>query len=149
MSTVSVYPEEVNEYFLRASGAGEVPDASATGVAGSHVCGAALRLTLRIDAASQRITEARFRAAGCGYLIAAASLLTEILSEITVAEATLLTTMLESVIAEQLGEFPAEKRHCAVLCRDGLGSALTAYRTSLETEWSGDEALICTCFGVS
>jgi NifU-like protein len=146
---VSFYPEQINEYFLRARGAGEVTAADATGVAGSHVCGAALRLTLKIDAASQKITEARFKAAGCGYLIAAASLLTEMLQEITIPEATLLTTMLESVIAEQLGEFPFEKRHCALLCRDGLGAALTAYRTSRQAEWSGDEALICTCFGVS
>jgi NifU-like protein len=148
-ASVSIYPEEINEHFLRPRGAGEVPAADATGVAGSHVCGAALRLTLRVDAASQRITDARFKAAGCGYLIAAASLLTEILRELTVAEATLLTTMLESVIAEHLGEFPAEKQHCAVLCRDGLGAALTTYRTSRQTQWSGDEALICTCFGVS
>jgi NifU-like protein len=146
---VSFYPEEINEYFLRPRGVGEVFEADATGATGSHVCGAALRLTLKLDAASHQITEAKFKATGCGYLIAAASVLTEVLQELTLADATALPTMLESVITEQLGEFPIEKEHCAKLCRDALGAALTAYRTSSQTEWTGDEALICTCFGVS
>ncbi len=146
---LSFYPEHINEYFLRPRNVGEVYEANAVGNTGSLVCGATVRLTLRVDASSHKITEAKFRAAGCGYLIAAASVLTEILDDITIAEATTLPTLLESIITEQLGEFSFEKQHCATLCRDAFGAAITAYRTSSQTEWNGDEALICTCFGVS
>lgn len=146
---MSFYPKHINEYFLRPRNVGEVHEADAVGNTGSPVCGAAVRLTLRIDASSRKITEAKFKAAGCGYLIAAASVLTEILNDLTIAEATTLPTLLESIVAEQLGEFPLQKQHCATLCRDALGAAITAYRTSSQTEWNGDEALICTCFGVS
>lgn len=143
------YPESINELFLRPRNAGEIHEASAIGDTGSLVCGAGLRLTLRVDALSHRITEARFKAAGCGYLIAAASVMTEMLAEITIEEAASLTSMLEEALIEQLGKFPAEKAHCAALCRDALGAALTGYRASASIEWAGDEALICTCFGVS
>lgn len=146
---MSYYAGQVRQLFLHPRNVGEVHEADAIGDTGSLVCGAALRLTLKVDARSHHITEAKFKAAGCGYLIAAASVTTEFLSGITVEEATSLTAMLEDVIAEHLCDFPSEKQHCAALCRDALGAAMTGYRTSLQTEWTGDEALICTCFGVS
>jgi NAD(P)H-nitrite reductase large subunit len=57
--------------------------------------------------------------------------------------------MLDAVFTDHLGTFPPEKQHCAFLCRDALGSAITLFRTSTFTEWAGDEVLICTCFGVA
>jgi NifU-like protein len=146
---VSYYPPRINQLFLDPPNVGEVREPDARGDTGSIVCGAALRLTLKIDAASHRIVEAKFRAAGCGYLTAAAAVVTELISEITVEEAATLTPVLDELFVEMLEEFPLEKRHCAELCRDALGSALTGYRTSAQTEWIGDEALICTCFGVA
>jgi NifU-like protein len=146
---VSYYPPLINQLFLDPTNVGEVPDADAQGDTGSIVCGAALRLTLKIDAASHRIVEAKFRAAGCGYLTAAAAVVTELVTDISIEEAASLTPMLDELLSERLEEFPAEKRHCAELCRDALGSALTGYRTSAQTEWAGEEALICTCFGVA
>jgi NifU-like protein len=146
---LSYYPKQINEHFLRPRGVGEAHEANAVGDTGSPVCGATVHLTLRIDASTHKITDAKFKAAGCGYLIAATSVLTEILNDLTIAEAATLPTLLESIITEQLCEFPLEKQHCATLCRDALGAAITAYRTSSQTEWTGDEALICTCFGVS
>lgn len=116
---------------------------------GSLVCGAVLRLTIKLDASSRVITNAKFKATGCGYLIATASVLTETLRELTIEEATLLPTMLDAVFVEHFGKLPPDKLQCAILCRDALGAAITAYRASTLTEWTGDDALICTCFGVS
>lgn len=146
---LSYYPHPIKEYFLRPHNVGEVEAASAVGDTGSLVCGAALRLTMRIEAGTQQITDAGFRAAGCGYLIAAASLLTEMLKDIKLAEALALPSMLESVMAEHLGEFPADRLHCLTLCRDALSMAINDYRANTQGEWAGEEALICTCFGVS
>ena len=146
---MSYYPESISELFLRPRNAGEVHEADAVGDTGSLVCGAALRLTMRVDALSHRITEAKFKAAGCGYLMAAASILTEIIKDMTIEEAASLTSQVEEIMAENLGRFPFDKQHCASLCRDALGAAITGYRTLPESVWTGEEALICTCFAVS
>jgi NifU-like protein len=146
---MSYYSGKIRELFLNPLNVGENTQPDAVGQSGSIVCGAALRLTIGLSPASNKISDAQFKAGGCGYLIAAASILTETLKEITIEEASLLPTLLESVFEEHLGKFPPERQHCALLCRDALGAAMTAYRRSSLVEWKGDEALICTCFGVS
>lgn len=35
------------------------------------------------------------------------------------------------------------------MCRDALLLAITHYSDAMREEWIGEEALICTCFGVS
>lgn len=148
-SSMSIYTGRIRELFLQPLNVGEINEPSAMGETGSLVCGSALRLTIKLDPTSRFITDARFKATGCGYLIAAASILTETLKDITIDEAAVLPTLLERVFTDHLGKFPPEKQHCAVLCRDALGAAITLFRASSQTEWIGDEALICTCFGVS
>ena len=146
---MSFYSGRINELFLGPLNVGDVLHPDATGESGSLVCGAAIRLTIKLDPLSRTVTNAKFRATGCGYLIASASILTEALKGATIDEASILPTLLEAIFAEHLGDFPLEKKHCAVLCRDALGAAMTALRTSSLVEWTGDDALICTCFGVS
>jgi NifU-like protein len=38
---------------------------------------------------------------------------------------------------------------CAALACEALLSAIATYSDSVRDEWNGDEALVCTCFGVS
>jgi NifU-like protein len=143
---MSYYPERINEHFLNPRNTGETMEADATGEAGSFTCGAILRLTLKVDAGRQEITEAKFKAVGCGFLIASASVWTETIREMAVGRAALLE---ESAITDWFGELPPERRHCAALCREALHAALADYHNATREEWAGDEALICTCFGVS
>src|SRR3982751_6576271 len=140
------YPEHVLEHFLRPRNVGELPDAEATGNAGSFVCGAILRFTLRVDSTTQRISDAKFKATGCGYLIAAASLVTELVRGMKIGEAAALK---DEDISGEIGDVPPFKAHCAALCREALHAAAVNYRQTTLEEWTGDEALICTCFGVS
>jgi NifU-like protein len=58
-------------------------------------------------------------------------------------------TLTESAITDWFEEFPPDRRHCAALCREALHAALASYHNATRQEWMGDEALICTCFGVS
>lgn len=148
---MSYYPGFVREYFLHPRGVGEVEGAAAVGDTGSLVCGAALRLSLQVDAAAQRISEAKFKAAGCGFLIAAASALTEIIEGATLYEAVSLceSSRLEDAINRRLVDVPSERAHCVALCRVALRAALDHYHQAAREEWTGEEALICTCFGVS
>jgi NifU-like protein len=148
---MSYYSGRVREYFLHPRHVGEAEGAEAVGERGSLTCGAALRLSLKIDAGSRKVTEAKFKAAGCGFLIASASVLAEMVSGLTVGEAGQLCedSLAETSIAEHLCEVPPERMHCVALCREALAAAIAHYRRTTLEEWTGEEALICTCFGVS
>jgi len=139
------YPDRVNEHFLNPRNTGEVEAADAVGEAGSFLCGARLRLSLKIDDGS-KITDAKFKATGCGYLIASASALTETLKELSIGRA---ATLSRNAITDWFEEFPPDRKQCARLCQEALLSALQDYHNKTRAEWAGDEALICTCFGVS
>jgi NifU-like protein len=140
------YPDRINEHFLNPRNVGEVFEADAIGEAGSLICGAILRLTLKIDTQQQRITDAKFKAIGCGFLIASASVLTETIKELAISRA---ATLGESAITDWFEELPPDRKHCAALCREALHAALANYHNATREEWMGDEALICTCFAVS
>lgn len=92
-----------------------------------------MRFSIQVDEA-QRVSQARFRAAGCHVLIAAASMLTEQVSGLTTAEAATIATSVTN---------------CAALARDALLDAIREYSNAARDDWAGDEALICTCFFVS
>ena len=143
---MSFYTGQTQEHFLNPRNVGEVLNAEAVGIKGSFTCGAFVRLTLRIDPATHQINEAKFKAIGCGYLIAAASLVTETIKGLSIGEAMNLSV---AEIAARLGEVPLHKTHCIALCHEALHAAALHYRVTPLEEWIGDEALICTCFGVS
>jgi NifU-like protein len=143
---VKFYPEKIREQFLRPYNVGRTVPADGQGTAGSIVCGAVVQLTLAIDSDSQVITSAKFKAAGCGYLIAAASALTELIQGLRLGEA---VSLPEDTIEQVLGEVGLDKAHCYELCRDALEAGAVDYRSRRLEEWTGDDALICTCFGVS
>jgi NifU-like protein len=143
---MSYYPARINEHFLNPRNVGEVEGADAVGEKGSFTCGALLRLSLKIDARSQMITDAKFKATACGFLIASASVLTETIKDVAIGRAARLP---ESAITDWLGGLPNDRTHCAALCREALHAALANYHNATREEWTGDEALICTCFCVS
>ncbi len=138
----------INEHFFNPKNVGTIADASGVARVGSVTCGGALRISLRIDE-SQRITDAKFKSAGCSYLVAASSLLTERVKGETTAEAAVLGQFPRRSVIEHLGGWPADRDHCAALACEALLSAVRQYSYSVRKEWTGDEALICTCFGVS
>ena len=140
------YPARVSEHFINPRNVGDVNAPDAVGEAGSLVCGAVVRISLGIDGELQRIREARFRATGCGFLIASASALTETITDLAISRAACLP---ESAVTDWFDGMPEDRAHCAALCRNALHAALANYHRSTLDEWTGDEALICTCFGVS
>ncbi|MCM3900796.1 MAG: iron-sulfur cluster assembly scaffold protein [Pyrinomonadaceae bacterium] len=141
-------PALISEHFFNAKNVGNIADAEAVARAGSVICGATLRFSLSVDE-SQRITDARFKSAGCSYLIAASSFLTEQVKGKTTAEAAVLGQSPNKSVVEQFDGWPPDRDHCAALACEALVSAVKQYSDSVREEWMGDEALICTCFGVS
>lgn len=138
---------DLRDHFLKPRNVGEIADADAIGEAGSFSCGGMLRATMRIDA-TQRINDVKFRAIGCSLLISCASILTETVKGMTTAEAAALAQS-PALAASQLGAIPQDKLPCVGLCCDALVSAVQYFSDARREEWNGDDALICTCFGVS
>lgn len=138
----------VREHFFSPRNVGEIEGADGVGIAGSIICGAALRVSLSIHE-SQRITEAKFRAAGCSYLVAACSFLTDEVKGKTTGETAALYHSDKGLIETLSSDWPCDRTHCAALARETLIAAIRTYSDAVRNEWSGDEALICTCFGVS
>jgi NifU-like protein len=147
---MSYYPSRINEHFLEPQNVGDLRGADAASAeAGSFTCGAVLRLSLKIDKETHSVAEAKFKAAGCGYLIASASVMTEIIKGLTTAEAARASGLLQEALLEYFGEPPVGRTHCALLCCEALRDAVAGYSQRVRDEWTGEEALICTCFGVS
>ena len=138
----------VAQHFFAPLNVGEVENPEGVGSVASVNCGAVLRVSLRVDEA-QRITAAKFKVSGCSYLVASCSVLSTALTGKTTGEAALMcqpSTALHSLLGE---DSPAEKRDCLALASRGFIAAISNYSDAVREEWSGAEALICTCFGVS
>lgn len=136
-----------SDLLLNSPHVGDAIEPNFIGRSRSFQCGAILRVTLRVDD-SQRIAEAKFKAAGCSVLVAATSLLIDEVIGKTTGEAAAAAQRLDR-LEEKLGTLPAERNECVLLACEALLSAIRSYSDSARDEWEGDEALICTCFCVS
>jgi len=116
------YSDIVLDHFEHPRNNGVLDHADAVGYMTNPVCGDALVLMLHIE--GDRIVEARWQLDGCAASIAASSLLTELVHDKTLDEASAITR--ESV-DKALGGLPASKLHASVLAADALHHALAEY----------------------
>jgi NifU-like protein len=139
------YTDKVKDYFLNPKNVGEIEKPDATGEVGSILCGDALKLTLKVDKDSGKITDARFQTFGCASAIASSSVLTEMIKGKTLDEAAEISNQ---DVADFLGGLPKEKMHCSVMAREALEAAVADYR-GRKREPEKKEKIICQCFEVS
>jgi len=135
------------EQFPNLQNAGEAASPNFIGRSASLACGAVARVSLHIGDA-QQIVDAKFKVAGCTALVAALSVLTERVRNKTTAEAAAVAEDLET-IERGLGGSAAGRGDCVLLASEALLEAIRSYSDSARDHWEGDDALICTCFGVS
>jgi NifU-like protein involved in Fe-S cluster formation len=113
------YSTRFKDHLAHPRNAGELPDANAVADEKNPVCGDRLRLALIIK--DDRIETARYLAYGCPPTLVCGSVLTELITGKTVAEARQMT---KSDLVEGVGGLPSRKHHAAALAIETLNVAL-------------------------
>ena len=131
---------QVRDHFFNPRNVGDADEPSFVGRSASLICGAHVRFSIQVDEA-HAISQARFRAAGCSEMVAAASMLTERVIGLTTAEA--------AAIGQEAAVPEGVDARCARLASEALLDAIRDFSNAVRDDWAGDEALICTCFFVS
>ena len=104
----------------------QVKDAAEIGVGlvGAPECGDVMQLQIKVDRATGRIEDAKFKCFGCGSAIASSSLATEWLKGRTIDEG---LAIKNTQIVEELS-LPPVKIHCSVLAEDAIRAAIADYK---------------------
>ena len=113
------YSAQFKDHLAHPRNAGELPDATAVADEKNPVCGDRLRLSLIIK--EDRIETARYLAYGCPPTLVCGSVLTELITGRTTAEAKQLT---RADLLNAIGGLPSRKHHAASLAIETLTSAL-------------------------
>jgi Fe-S cluster assembly scaffold IscU len=121
------YSEKVLDHFKNPKNVGTLDkndNSVGTGLVGAPECGDVMRLQIKVNPASGKIEDAKFKTFGCGSAIASSSLATEWLKGKTLNEAMSIDNM---AIVEELA-LPPVKIHCSVLAEDAIKSAIKDYK---------------------
>ena len=113
------YSNKFKDQLVHPRNAGELPEADVVADGQNPVCGDRLRLALIVK--DSRIETARYLAYGCPPTLVCGSVLTELITGKTVAEARQIT---KSDLVEGVGGLPSRKHHAAALAIETLRAAL-------------------------
>ncbi|KAK9644610.1 iron-binding protein [Aspergillus fumigatus] len=139
------YHEKVLDHYNNPRNVGSLPkDAPdvGLGLVGAPACGDVMKLQIRVDKDTSKITDVKFKTFGCGSAIASSSYLTELVRGMTLDEA---AKIRNTDIAKELC-LPPVKLHCSMLAEDAIKSAINDYYTknpkAAKTDLSGTAASI-------
>ncbi len=118
-----MYSPQVLDHFEHPRNVGELADPTAAVQVENPACGDVMRLSIKL--VDDRISEVRYRVKGCVPAIACGSLLTEVLSGRTLAEAGKLK---REELVKALGGLPQASSHASHLAMDALAAALKELR---------------------
>jgi nitrogen fixation NifU-like protein len=114
-----MYSPHVLDHFQHPRNAGEVNHPDSSVQIDNPACGDVLKLTLKV--VDGRIQEIRFLAQGCVPTMACASLLTELVTGKTIAEARQLR---REEVVKAIGGLPKASLHASHLAMDALHAAI-------------------------
>jgi bacterioferritin-associated ferredoxin len=144
------YPEPINSHFARPKNAATDGLANGIGSSAAFECGTYVRFQIRTAQTDKRIERVSFRSNGCGFMIAAADVLAENLSGKLVTDLHGLDPAeFISIVESRLTEFPLERQHCLKSSIEALRTAFADLRRRQVEEYTGEKALICTCFHIT
>ena len=104
-----------------------------TGLVGAPECGDVMRLQIKVNPATGKIEDAKFKTFGCGSAIASSSLATEWLKGKTLDEA---GKIRNTEIVNEL-KLPPVKIHCSVLAEDAIKAAIRDF----QEKWAERQAV--------
>ncbi|MDD5722439.1 MAG: Fe-S cluster assembly scaffold protein NifU [Syntrophales bacterium] len=116
------YSEKVMDHFRNPRNVGEIENTDGVGKVGNPVCGDIMELQIKVK--DGVIVDARFKTFGCGAAIATSSMVTELIRNKTIDEASKISNR---AVAEALGGLPPIKMHCSVLAEEALTKAIEDY----------------------
>ena len=114
------YSATFKDHLPHPRNAGELPEPSVVAEQSNPVCGDRLRLSLVVH--DDRIEAARYLAYGCPPTLVCGSILTELITGKTTAEAKNLT---RNDLLDAIGGLPARKHHAAALAIEALNAAVS------------------------
>ena len=120
------YSKEVIDHYENPRNVGSFDKnntAIGTGLVGAPACGDVLKLQIQVDEQGV-ITDAKFKAFGCGSAIASSSLVSEWVKGKNLNEASLIKN---TEIAKELS-LPPVKLHCSMLAEDAIKAAVKDYQ---------------------
>lgn len=120
------YSEEVIDHYENPRNVGVLDKKDenvGTGLVGAPACGDVLKLQIKVDD-NGIITDAKFKAFGCGSAIASSSLVSEWVKGKKIDEA---LAIKNTEIAQHLS-LPPVKLHCSMLAEDAIKAAIHDYK---------------------
>lgn len=119
-----LYSEKVMDHFQNPRNVGKLEDADGVGEVGNARCGDIMRMYIKVDSATQVITDVKFNTFGCGSAIATSSMATEMILGKPLSEALKLSN---KAVVDALDGLPAHKIHCSVLAEEAVRAAIRDY----------------------
>lgn len=116
------YTKKTIANFLKPKNVGKIAEPSGYAQIGNMVCGDQLDFFLKVE--KGKIKDVKFLSFGCASNIATASILTEKVKGMTVAEAKKYPWQ---KVVDDLGGLPNQKIHCSVMAVQGLQKAIADY----------------------
>lgn len=120
------YSEKVTHHYENPHNVGSLDKSQkdvGTGLVGAPACGDVLKLQIKVE--NDIIVDAKFKAYGCGSAIAASSLTTERVLNMTLDQASAITN---DELAKELN-LPPVKLHCSMLAEQAIQSAINDYKS--------------------
>ena len=117
-----MYSTQFTDHLAHPRNTGELPGANAIADEKNPVCGDRIRLSLIVN--NDRIQSARYLAYGCAPTLVCGSVLTELVTGKSVAEARNLTRV---DLLNAIGGLPSRKQHAAALAIETLNAALREF----------------------
>ncbi|KAL7329331.1 iron-binding protein [Mucor circinelloides] len=128
LSSTRHYHERVIDHYEKPRNVGSFPKTDTdvgTGLVGAPACGDVMKLQIKVDDATGKITDVKFKTFGCGSAIASSSLVTERVRGMTLDQA---GAIKNTEIAQELC-LPPVKLHCSMLAEDAIKSAIRDYKS--------------------
>ncbi len=121
------YSDTVKDYFFNPRNFMRDEEAykdAAMGLVGSPACGDAMKVWIRVDPATEKITDCKWKTFGCGSAIASTSMLSVMVLENSGMTLKQARELKPQDILARLGGLPARKIHCSVLGDKALRAAI-------------------------